>query len=390
MRPVVCSYYTAGTPYEADAAKLEESCRAHGYVSDITPVSAGPSWDAITRMKPRILRDAAARHRGQPLLFLDADCWVQSQDPWLHRKHGRLALHKIDANEIPRGKFGQRHKHQAHRYGGMWQSGRVLLRNDAGLVEILDAWEQELEQRCNDWGDQMALQIACRRLGVEAVTIPRQVLKDALRHASGFHRHWQRAAPDTPQRRMLLLGSAPGIVEWWKEHRAWYVREGFVIAAINNAWQVPDLEDLHLWLHPSDFRGAPAPDMIPRNSTWRYGELGYVTGKTGNWVIGPHWLRGVRLTVTDALVHLLNEALVDGVRLTMHVAGCDMQYPATGQTHFYGTGIADPLRYSEGELARALREVQGFYDQHGATLINASDATETRLPFARIVAEVAA
>jgi hypothetical protein len=86
---------------------------------------------------------------------------------------------------------------------------------------------------------------------------------------------------------------------------------------------------------------------------------------------------------------MLNEAVADGVRLTMHVAGNDMVYPTDGKrTHFYGVGQPDPLRYRSAELDTALLQVQAFYRDAGAVLLNVSGQAETRLPFERM--EVAA
>lgn len=390
MKPVVISFYTAGTPYEVDAAKLAASCIAHGYALDLTPIPAGPSWTAVNRMKPQIIREAARRHYGRPLLFLDADCWFTARVPWLEREHGDLALWKVDPNAMRPGQFLQRHKHQGLRRGSLWAGGRLLFGRGGRLEEILTAWERMFVERSGDWGDQIHLQIACERLGIEAKAMPAHVV-DAIAHESGFHRHHlhpARKKRERPERKVLVLGSAPDVPAWWERNRARYVREGFTIAAINNAWRVPALADLDLWLHPLDFAGPEPPPEIPRNSTIGYRALGYDVGQRFDcWVIAPYWLRGeVRLTVTDALTHLLNESIADEVRLTVHVAGCDMVYPRSGPTHFYGTGVPDPLRFPAVQVRAALMRLQAFYRDAGATLYNVGGRSDTRLPFQRLVA----
>jgi hypothetical protein len=343
-------------------------------------------------MKPQIIRAAAERHPGKPLLFLDADCWIRRASPWLEGDRGELALWTLDPRTLPKGRFIQRHKYQGLRRGSLWAGGRLLFRPGAMMGQILDEWEKVNLERCNDWGDQLHLQIACSRLGVEGVAMPDYVVA-ALAHCSGFHRGLKRtpkAQRDVPERKVVLLGSAPSVVKWWKRTRGWYMREGFSVVAINNAWRVPSLDELDIWMHPLDFSGPEPPAEIPRNSTIGYREMGYPVGREfSNWVIGPYWLRGVRLTVTDALVSMLNEAVADGVRLTMHVAGNDMVYPTDGKrTHFYGVGQPDPLRYRSAELDTALLQVQAFYRDAGAVLLNVSGQAETRLPFERM--EVAA
>ena len=36
----------------------------------------------------------------------------------------------------------------------------------------------------------------------------------------------------------LLVGSAPMSGAWWASHRAFFMREGWSIVGVNNAWQV--------------------------------------------------------------------------------------------------------------------------------------------------------
>lgn len=105
------------------------------------------------------------------------------------------------------------------------------------------------------------------------------------------------------------------------------------IVAINNAWQVRDDWDYSIF--PEDFptdrrpgtlansqKIVQASDYVPANN--QYGGIFYAGGTmaftTGYWA-----LAALRPTV-------------------LVFAGCDMVYPKSGATHFYGTGTADPLR----------------------------------------------
>ncbi|MFZ3581425.1 hypothetical protein ACOI1H_04535 [Loktanella sp. DJP18] len=128
---------------------------------------------------------------------------------------------------------------------------------------------------------------------------------------------------------VLILGSGPSVVaavDW--------PREPFDrIVAINNAWRVrDDWDDL---IHPSDFpadrmpatrrptqRIVTATDYVPLQNT--FGGFVYAGG-TMAFTAGYWALAALRPRVLAFL-------------------GCDMVYPASGNTHFYGTGTADPLR----------------------------------------------
>ena len=128
--------------------------------------------------------------------------------------------------------------------------------------------------------------------------------------------------------KLLMLGSAPMAIAARDWPRAPFDR----ILAINNAHQIrPDWDDMiHAWDFPTSRRPEPAPgqrlitedDFVPAQNAF------------GGFVYG-----GGTMAFTAAYWAL--EALRPVV---IAVFGCDMHYPATGPTHFYGKGSADPLR----------------------------------------------
>lgn len=104
------------------------------------------------------------------------------------------------------------------------------------------------------------------------------------------------------------------------------------IVAINNAWRVrPDWDDL---IHPWDF---PA-DRLPacRDNQRLVTEQEFVPAQNAQ---GGFVYAGATMAYTAAYWAL--HALKPRVLALM---GCDMHYPDTGPTHFYGTGTPDPLR----------------------------------------------
>jgi hypothetical protein len=128
---------------------------------------------------------------------------------------------------------------------------------------------------------------------------------------------------------VLILGSAPEAVA----ARDWRRDEFDAIIVINNAWRIrPDWDVL---IHPEDFpedrrptelgdgqRIVTAADYVPVQN--RFGGFVYAGGTmaftAGYWALG---------------------ALAPRV---LAFFGCNMVYAPQGQTHFYGTGAADPLR----------------------------------------------
>lgn len=168
---------------------------------------------------------------------------------------------------------------------------------------------------------------------------------------------------------ILMLGSGPGVTEVAEWPRAPFDR----IVAINNAWRVrPDWDDLiHPWDFPEDrMPPAPAPgqrivteaDFVPAQNRWG----GFVyAGATMAYTAG-YW-------ALDALAPRV-----------LAYFGCDMHYPTTGQTHFYGAGTADPLRPDitlQSLEAKAAR-LMILAAEAGHAVVNLSDGP-SRLVFPR-------
>ncbi len=168
---------------------------------------------------------------------------------------------------------------------------------------------------------------------------------------------------------VLILGSAPYAVQ-----AAVWPRASFDhVVVINNAWRIrPDWSHL---IHPEDFpedrrpseiqpgqKIVTATDYVPAQNA--YGGFVYAGGTmaftAGYWAL-----------------HALNPS-----RLCYF--GCDMVYPAAGQTHFYGTGTADPLRddVTLANLPAKARRLEYFAARQGCAMVNLS-TKDSVLPYQR-------
>lgn len=168
---------------------------------------------------------------------------------------------------------------------------------------------------------------------------------------------------------VLILGSGPAAVAVRDWDRSIFDR----VVAINNAWRLrPDWD---VSIHPEDFPPEHRPvsltqgqsrivadDYVPIQNA--YGGFVYAGGTmaftAGYWALGALRPR------------------------VMAFFGCDMVYAATGRTHFYGTGTADPLRADitlQSLEAKAAR-LQLLAAAQGCACVNLS-AQESRLVFPR-------
>lgn len=170
------------------------------------------------------------------------------------------------------------------------------------------------------------------------------------------------------QRIVLVIGSGPNAAE----ASAWPSDTFTDIVAINNAWQIrPDWDYA---IHPEDFPDARRPQAKPRQQVITAADYVPIQNRFGGFVFAGgtmaftagYWALGTLRPDVIAFI------------------GCDMVYPATGQTHFYGTGTRDPLRADvtlqslEAKSARMLL----LAAQQGCACVNLSEG-ESRLVFPR-------
>ncbi|WP_170561137.1 hypothetical protein [Ruegeria atlantica] len=176
-----------------------------------------------------------------------------------------------------------------------------------------------------------------------------------------------------PKNRVLILGSAPSALA----ARDW-AREPFThVVAINNAWRIR--QDWDVLIHPEDFpahnqpsetrsgqRIVEAAEYVPLQN--QFGGFVYAGGTmaftAGYWALS---------------------ALQPAV---LAFFGCDMIYPRSGQTHFYGKGSADPLR--DDITLRSLEAKSARLALFGATqncrVVRLSQG-ESRLVFPSVTAD---
>ena len=179
---------------------------------------------------------------------------------------------------------------------------------------------------------------------------------------------------DMGDMKVLVLGSGPDAIEV----KNWDISRFDAVVAINNAWRLrPDWTHLiHPEDSPADRRPAQvspgqqvitAEDYVPCQN--RFGGFVYAGG-TMAFTAGYWALAALK---PDSIAFL----------------GCDMEYPATGQTHFYGQGTADPLRADvtlqslEAKSARLMLMAA----QMGCRCVNLSSAPRSRLVLPRVTLE---
>jgi hypothetical protein len=168
---------------------------------------------------------------------------------------------------------------------------------------------------------------------------------------------------------VLMLGSAPMAME----AREWPRHPFDHVVAINNAWAIR--RDWDHMIHPWDYPATlhPTPDAGQSIVT----ETEFVPAQNS---YGGFVYAGATMAFTACYwaLHALRPKVIA-------MFGCDMHYPARGQTHFYGKGSPDPLRADitlqslEAKSARLMI----LAARQGCAMVNLSNGP-SRLIFPRV------
>ncbi|WP_308422187.1 hypothetical protein [Actibacterium pelagium] len=175
--------------------------------------------------------------------------------------------------------------------------------------------------------------------------------------------------------RILIIGSGPNAIEAREFDRARFDR----VIAINNAWRIrPDWDEM---ICPDDFPKERRPDQIGASQRIVTSD-DYVPAQNS---LGGFVYAGGTMAFTAAYW-----ALAHHRPASIAMIGCDMVYPNTGNTHFYGTGTADPLRDDPTlqSLEAKANRLMVLARERGCNMLNLS-TDESRLTFPRATAQTA-
>lgn len=100
MHPLFVSYYTAGTPYGAEAAELIKTLDEHGLEHRVACRVSRGSWQADTQQKAEVVRDMIQINDGRPLVWLDADARVERIPLLFNRLDCDFAAHWLGGKEL--------------------------------------------------------------------------------------------------------------------------------------------------------------------------------------------------------------------------------------------------------------------------------------------------
>ncbi len=171
------------------------------------------------------------------------------------------------------------------------------------------------------------------------------------------------------KKHVLIIGSGPNAL------KANELKTAFdAIVVINNAWRVR--EDWTHLIYPYDFPKERWPQEIKLSqSVVTEKEFVPIQNQYGGFIYA-----GATMAFTAGYWAL-------GALRPSHISfiGCDMHYPKTGKTHFYGKGTPDPLRDDISLMSLKAKSNRFLYisQKHNCLVGNLSDGP-SELTFPRI------
>jgi len=84
---VVCTFFTTGTPYEAEALALRASVEAQGLRCEVYERERPGSWLAAVCLTPGVIEQCLYQTGGTPVLYLDADARMEARPTLLEDWH---------------------------------------------------------------------------------------------------------------------------------------------------------------------------------------------------------------------------------------------------------------------------------------------------------------
>ncbi len=209
--PLIVSYYTPGTAYEANAMLLLQDARRLGLPARIEPRPARGSWVENCAQKAGFIREMH-RQEQRPLLWLDADARLRSKLRLLEATGADLGIARLHGWEFYTGQA----------YFGAGPATTRLLDIWCGYCErfpeIWDQvslgyawWELSLQEKISTiWFDSKVFQKISRRPAVRLwqrlLTRPPIVQLQESRRS--------KAAQGAPERREFGMDDIP---LWWRQ-----------------------------------------------------------------------------------------------------------------------------------------------------------------------------
>lgn len=86
-RPIITSYYTKGTGYEKQVENLKDTLRRFNLENDVVGIPDQGDWHRNVYYKPKFILRMMNKHRGRPIVFVDADAKIR-RNPVLFNDFG--------------------------------------------------------------------------------------------------------------------------------------------------------------------------------------------------------------------------------------------------------------------------------------------------------------
>lgn len=170
----------------------------------------------------------------------------------------------------------------------------------------------------------------------------------------------------TMKERIIVVGSGPSAPKVISAPL-----HEFDVVVLNNAWSLLPVDKIDCWMKSTDFRGLAT--HIPDDETWEKLEAKSVEWKNKNcWKTGR--VLHAERNKSTVFLGAVGDIFTAGPRRWKSIwfVGCEHDY-SSSNTHFYGNGTPDPLRFGDDFLVTQFRVMRDYANSHGIRLIDMSE-----------------
>ena len=186
----------------------------------------------------------------------------------------------------------------------------------------------------------------------------------------------------------ILLGSAPYMKEWCKNHLAWFIENDYKVITFNNSWKLVEPKTITEW-HRSADHGSSGTFIPTKEEETHFQTILHTCEMAKIQKISEKYIHYKAGTM---FLNVMYYILVKKVYSDVVVVGCDMIYNKQGDTFYsdleQSRAKNDPVnKYGEDGLNKELENCKNQFKQHKKKLFNAS-TSESRLTFDRFTKHI--
>jgi hypothetical protein len=210
----------------------------------------------------------------------------------------------------------------------------------------------------------------------------------------------------------LIVGSGFGVDKWWYKNKEYILKNKYRIIPINNAWKLVGVENIYIWMVPSDYycRGtfaitdkeiesinainifSPNPEKAEALRSGSKAKVNTPQPICENYPKDLQYFYKPKsgTMFVNTMLSLFRRFYEQRHESFFYIIGSDFDYSKKNSTHWYSNikgnkAAKDPLRHGKDWLKQELAHLKLMSDKYEYKVYNYSTNINTLLSFKQVV-----